>query len=223
MNNMKFLTILKILLIFIVPFLLFLVVINIYGFDNPFYQQKFLEYGVQQDVLSAVSLHEKVINFIKERTDELPNEFNEKEKRHLWDVRNAVRIATILPYILIILFIILLIVSALILKVNNYVINFVGKVLVFGGFLTVLLAAILFFFISSDFSSSFESFHKLLFEKGTYIFDPAKEVIVRLYPEQLFMDLGIKISQRVVLASAVIILLGALLILKSKNKKNKKG
>ena len=204
------------------PFLLFLVVVNFYGFDSPFYQQKFLEYGVQQDVAEASALHQKIVNFVTGKNDELPDELNEREKQHLWDVRDVVRIATILLYILIILFIILLIVSALILKVNNYVINFVGKVLVFGGFLTILMSAIIFFLISSDFAAAFESFHKLLFEKGTYLFDPAKEMLVRLYPEQLFMDLGIKISEMVILASVVIILFGTFLMLKSKNKKNKK-
>ncbi len=220
---MKFLPISKILLIFILPFLLFLVVINFYEFNNSFYQEKFLEYKVQQDVPELFSLHQKIVNFVTGKNEELPNELNEREKQHLWDVRNVLGIATILLYILIILFIILLIASALTLKVNNYIINFVGKVLVFGGFLTVLLAAVLFFFIRSDFSTSFESFHKLLFGKGSYLFDPTKEVIVRLYPEQLFMDLGIKISEGVILTSAVLILLGGFLILKSKNKKNKRG
>ena len=218
---MKVLTILKILLIFILPFLLFLLVFNFYGFNNIVYQEKFSEYKVQQYVPGAFSLHEAVINFIEGKNDALPNAFNDREKQHLWDVRKVVNISTILLYFLIILFIILLVVSALILKVNNYIINFVGKVLVFGGFLTILLAAVLFFFISSDFSTTFESFHRLLFDKGTYVFDPAKEVIVRLYPEQLFMDLGIGISKGVLVTSVLLILLGAFLILKSKKNKNR--
>ena len=218
---MKFLTIIKVLLIFILPFLLFLLVFNFYGFNNIVYQEKFSEYKVQQYVPGAFSLHENVINFIEGKNDALPDAFNDREKQHLWDVRKVVNISTILLYFLIILFIILLVVSALILKVNNYIINFVGKVLVFGGFLTILLAAVLFFFISSDFSTTFESFHSLLFDKGTYAFDPAKELLVRLYPEQLFMDLGIGISKGVLATSALLILLGAFLILKSKKNKNR--
>lgn len=218
---MRFVTILKLLMILILPFLLFLIVFNFYGFNNIFYQQKFSEYKVQQDVPEALSLHEKVINFITGEKEELPAEFNEREKQHLFDVRKAVRISTILLYIVIILFVLLLVVSAFILKVNNYITNFVGKVLVFGGFLTVMLAVALFFLINSDFSKTFESFHNLLFEKGTYTFDPAKEMIVKLYPEQLFMDLGLRISKNILIASIIVILLGALLIFNSKSKKNK--
>ncbi len=214
---MKFLTISRFLLILILPFTLFLLVLHFVGFNSSFYSQKFSEYNVK----NISSLHEKVISFITGKINELPDEFNEKEKQHLFDVRNAATISTIVLYILVFLFISLLIASILTLKVNNLITNFIGKILVFGGVLAIALAAILFFFINSDFSSTFESFHKLFFEKGTYVFDPAKEIIVRLYPEQLFMDLGIKISKWVILASFILILLGAFLIFKPKSKKNK--
>ncbi|MBI2649915.1 DUF1461 domain-containing protein [Candidatus Woesearchaeota archaeon] len=214
---MKFLTIAKFLLVLILPFLLFLLVLNFVGFDSSFYSQKFSEYNVG----NISPLHEKVISFIEGKINELPGDFNEREKQHLLDVRNAATISTIVLYILVFLFILLLIASILTLKVNNLITNFIGKILVFGGVLTIALAAILFFLINSDFSSTFESFHSLFFKKGTYVFDPAKEIIVRLYPEQLFMDLGIKISKGVVLMSAIAILLGSFLVFKSKSKKNK--
>ena len=101
----------------------------------------------------AGSLHGKVVDFIKGRSADLPEAFSERERQHLLDVRNAVRISTLLLYALIALFILLIIASAFILKINNYITNFVGKVLFFGGVLTVALALILFFLISSDFLS----------------------------------------------------------------------
>ncbi len=216
---MKFLTLSKFLLILMVPFLLFLLVLNFGAFDSLFFREKFSEYKVEQKVPQAILLHEKVINFITGKNNELPNDFNDREKKHLWDVRNIVRISTILLYTLVILFVLLLLISASILKVNNFIANFAGKVLVFGGFLTIMLASALFFLINSDFSAAFESFHKLFFQQGTYSFDPAKEIIVNLYPEQLFMDIGIRISKWVVVASSVVMLLGALLIFKPKEKK----
>ena len=219
---MKFITISKLLMVVILPFLLFIAAFNFYGFDAEFYKEKFSEYEVQNDVPNAVSLNEKIINFITGKNNDVPNEFNDREKQHLRDVRKVVGISTIVLYVFIILFVALLIVSALILKMNNHIINFVGKVLVFGGFLTIILAGLLFFFISSDFSAAFESFHTLLFKKETYVFDPAKEMIVRLYPERIFMDLGIGISKGVIISSTAIILLGLFLLFKSKSKKNKK-
>ncbi|MAG91871.1 hypothetical protein CMO83_04290 [Candidatus Woesearchaeota archaeon] len=214
---MGFLTFSKILLILLLPFLLFLLVFNIVSFDNLFYEKKFAEYQVDQNVAGADSLHEKVINFIRGGNNELPDDFNEREKQHLFDVRNTIRFSTIVFFILIVIFVILLLIAVYTLKINNYITSFVGKILVFGGFLTIILAAVLFLLINSDFAATFESFHLLFFEKGTYLFDPANELIVNLYPEQIFMDLGIKISVWVVLASIIVVVLGFYLL---KNKKN---
>ena len=69
------------------------------------------------------------------------------------------------------------------------------------------------------FPLTFESFHGLLFEKGTYVFDPAKEMLVRLYPEQIFMDLGVRISKMVFFTSLVFIAIGIFLMVKSKKQK----
>ena len=215
---MKFLITSKFLMILISPFLAFLIVLNFAAFDMNFYQKKFSEYQVHKEVGNADSLHKDVTDFLNGKNGELPLGFNEREKKHLWDVRKVVGISTILLYILITLFVLLLISSAFILKVNSQIINFVSKVLIFGGFLTVVLSLILVLYISYNFSAAFESFHRLFFKQGTYTFDPAKEMLTRLYPEQLFMDLGIRISKWVVIGSVGIILLGMLLSSKSKNK-----
>ena len=217
--KLKFPTISKFLMIDVFPFILLLLVSSFVAFDKIFYQEKFLEHKVQQDVSEAFPLHEKVINFIKGKNNELPNEFSEREKQHLFDVRNVARISTIALYVFLILFVLLLTASSFILKVNNKIINFVSKILIFGGLLTVALSLALFLFINYNFSSTFESFHLLFFEKGTYLFDPTNEMITRLYPEQLFMDLGARISKWIITASAIIILVGALLLFKTKKQK----
>ena len=216
---MKFLTISKILLVLILPFLLFLAVLNFAAFDSKFYREKFSKYGVLNDVSGADSIHDKIISFIKGEDSRLPKELNDREKAHLADVRNIAKISRILPYILLVMSAFLFLLSAFILKVNNSIINFVGKALVSGGLLTIILAAALFFLISSDFANAFESFHRIFFEKGTYVFDPAKELLVRIYPEHLFMDLGIRISKYVIISSFIIISLGAFLIFMSKKQK----
>ena len=113
---MKFLSISKFLMILILPFLLFLFFLNYYGFDNSFYQEEFFKYNIQQSVPNAYSLHEKIMNFIEGRSNALPNDFNEREKQHLWDVRLAAEISKIVLYILTILFGILITSSMLILK-----------------------------------------------------------------------------------------------------------
>ena len=215
---MRLIIISKILLIISLPILILLLSADFAAFNNLFYQEKFSEYGVHKEVPQADLLHQRVIGFLKGTSNELPPDFNERERQHLFDVRKIVNVSTILLYILSALFVILLIASALMLKINHLILKFIGKVLLFGGILAMILAAALLFFINSDFSDSFESFHNMLFQKGTYTFDPSKEIIVRLYPEQLFMDFGIRISEFVVIGSAVVILTGALFLLPYKKR-----
>ena len=205
---MKFLTISKTLLISIMPFLLFLIVLNFVGFDKKFYHEKFLEYGVQKDLPNAVLLHETVINFIKGKDLKLPDELNEREKQHLWDVRSILAISKVTLYALLSLFILLFIASAFILKTNNNLSDFAGAVLFFGGLLTIASAVILIFFINFNFSTFFESFHKILFKSGTYTFDPSADIIIKIYPEQLFIELGARIFKVLILVSLIIALTG---------------
>lgn len=216
---MKAVSVSKFLLILIVPLLIFLVVLKTVGFNEIFYKEKFLEYGIRQDIPAADSLHQKVINFIKGASNDLPDEFSQREKQHLWDVRRLANILKIALYMLIALFALLLIGSALVLKASSRILNFVGGALAFGGILSFALAAFLLLLTSFSFSSAFESFHRLFFQDGTYTFDPAMEMLVRLYPEQFFMELGMTASKWVIISSVLVALFGAFLILKSKNKK----
>src|SRR3989344_4233220 len=116
------LTISNALLVLILPILLFLLALNFTAFDELFYRQKFLEYNVDKNL--SESLHPKVIDFIAGKEDGLPGDFNEREKRHLADVRDILKILSILMYALAILFILFLIISSL--KAKNPM-SFIGK------------------------------------------------------------------------------------------------
>ena len=216
---MRYITPFNIVLIILLPLLLFLLVSYFTVFDNSFYQEKFLEYNVDKNIPDATQLHLKVVNFVQGKGTELPKQFNEREIQHLWDVRNIISKSKILLHAVLFSFILLLILSAYLLKSKNRFIKFLGSILFFGGLLTIIIAAFLFLFIKSNFSPTFEAFHMMLFKSGTYTFDPATEMIVNLYPEELFMDLGTRISILVVIAAAIMALVGAVSIFK--NKKNK--
>ena len=216
---MGFLAISKLVLALILPFLIFLGVANQIAFDKQFYANKFYEYGI--NVPEAEAINVDTVDFVSGKTNELPDIYNEREKQHLLDVKNIVRISRLTLYSLTILFISLFLASVFVIKMNNDLANFAGKVLSYGGILTTGLASLLFVMISLNFQASFSSFHDLFFRQGTYIFDPANEMIVRLYPEELFMRLGLRIAKWVLFVSAVIIIIGIFLIVKTKTKRIK--
>ena len=216
---MKLISISRFLLILILPFLIFLIVADFAGFDENFYKNEFSYYNVGKNVPAYAPMHQKVMGFISGKGSELPQQFNSRERQHMADVRSIIRIFTIAMSVLVIVFILLLLVSGFILKANGQLASFIGEVLLYGGFLTIAIGVMLLALLNSYFSSSFESFHKLFFQSGTYSFDPAKEVIVNLYPEQMFMDLGIRISKLTLMCASAIILIGALMVFKSKKNK----
>lgn len=216
---MGFLAVSKILLILSIPFLIFLGAASQIALDKSYYSSKLPEYGI--NFTEADSLNEETIDFVSGKNNELPDVYNEREKQHLQDVKNAVKISKIMLYAFALLSVSLILASAFILKSNSHTANFTGKALAYGGILTIGLAALLIVLISLNFTSAFESLHKLFFRQGTYTFDPENEIIVRLYPEQLFMDIGLKILKWVLLLSAFLATLGIFLIFKSKSKKNK--
>lgn len=217
---MKFLTFASVLMILVLPLLIFLSVFKYASYDQNFYEEKFMEYGVKEDVPNAELLHKKIIEFVSGKSQFAPSELNDREQQHLFDVRRAMRIAAILFYSFLALFALLLYVEISIsFKTGENFMSIIGKVMVFGGLLTIALASILLALIALDFSASFDSFHKILFDKGTYVFNPENEVIVRIYPEQIFQDIGARISKDVIFLSITAIVLGALLMLNSKQKK----
>lgn len=217
---MRFLAVSKILMILIAPFLVFLLVFNLMAFNEPYFKEKFSEYGITDAKL--IGIHEKILKFVKGGNIRLPDELNAREKQHLTDVRDAREISEIVLYVFIFLFVSLLVTSVFTLKINNLITNFIGKILLFGGILTMGISAALFLLIIADFSSAFENFHLLLFQKGTYTFDPASELLTNIYPGQLFMDLGIKISKGVLFTSIVLVLIGLFLLLNPKKEKKLK-
>lgn len=213
---MRFLSISKTALILIIPFLIFLGAASNAAFDKQFYTNKFFEYRI--NVPEAEAINGATVDFVSGNKDELPGVYNEREKRHLHDVRNVAKAGRMIFYFSAILFASLLLASFLVIKPGKNLANFTGAIFAYGGALTIAVAALLLAAAGLNFGPAFESFHRLFFEQGTYTFDPQNEIMVRLYPEQLFMDLGLRILKLALFVSVVIAMTGMFLI--NRNKKN---
>ena len=202
----------KTFLITIIPLFIFLSAAYLAGFSGSFYKEEFSKYNVEKTVPKALELHHNVIDYIKGRGGYLPDNFNEREKKHLHDVKRLFLLSKAALYSLIALAGMAIILSSSKIGNTSDLRQLIGKVLSFGGLLTIAIAALLFLLINSNFSFSFESFHKIFFQPGTYAFDPEYEIIVNLYPEGLFMDLGLRIAKFTAIASFIFIAIGAFLI-----------
>jgi integral membrane protein (TIGR01906 family) len=53
------------------------------------------------------------------------------------------------------------------------------------------------------FDAAFEAFHRLFFSAGSYTFDPAKDKLVQLFPEQFWSEISIAVGVVVLVAAIV--------------------
>ncbi|MBI4452787.1 DUF1461 domain-containing protein [Candidatus Woesearchaeota archaeon] len=196
--------------------LIFILSVNSAAFSGRFYEREFLKHDVGKNVHGYLELHQSVINFIKGESGFLPDRFNEREKQHLQDVRRLVLFSRAAMYLLMALSGILLILSANKFSKRAEFWKFIGNALFFSGLSALLAGIVVFSLVSLSFSSSFDSFHKLFFHEGTYSFDPDTEIIVNIYPEGLFLDLGLRIAKFAAAASLIIMIIGAFLVFKNK-------
>lgn len=209
----------KVVLVLIIPILLLLFILQITSFSDSFYSKEFTQYNVYNNVNNASAIHKKVVNFVQGKNEDLPIQFNDREKEHLKDVRKLVVASKIVLIILVALFLSISFIAVCRINSKSQSKKFFGDVLKFGGVLTLAIFALLQVFMQFSFSQTFESFHRIFFKRGTYAFDPSTELIVNLYPEELFRDLGVRIFAYAVASAIAISLLGMLLTYR--NKKNK--
>ena len=199
----------------IIPIILILISINmpITLYLNSFYFHTFVQkYNTQNDItenLLDYLRYDRTQNFIEDEN------FNEKERSHLLDVKNIIqkfiRIKDISIISLIILFALIAIFSK-----KSALIN-LSKGILAGSILTIAIF-ILFFF--SSFGNLFESFHLIFFEPETWLFSQ-NDMLIILFPLEFFSD----ITTRIVLTAVsigVILLVSSYLIYKLKYKQMEK-
>jgi integral membrane protein (TIGR01906 family) len=58
------------------------------------------------------------------------------------------------------------------------------------------------------FDQAFETFHEIFFPAGTYMFDPATEKLVQLFPDQFWSETSVAISVAVLLLAGLVAVVG---------------
>jgi integral membrane protein (TIGR01906 family) len=177
---------------------LFLLSMSVFSivFDQSHYSPLFEKFGVYGTVRNADELNIHVLDYLAGNEGTLPEAFNEREKGHMEDVKDVFgflkRVLVAFP----------LLVVAAAFKWGKTKKIMVAKSIMAGSLISLILFALLLPFIAFAFSSSFNAFHGIFFEEGSYLFDPATDVLVQLYPEELFFAFAQKIALFAVLLSA---------------------
>ena len=130
--------------------------------------------------------------------------FNERELEHLYDCRRL--ISPIQPGIL---YVLLLATGALLLFCGRRG-RRSGRLHAAWLALALLLLPLMVFGIwaAIDFNAAFTFFHHLLFTNDLWLLDPATDLLIRICPQSMFAEMGLRIARR-----AAFMLLGVPLVL----------
>ena len=128
--------------------------------------------------------------------------FNEREIRHMEDVKGLVSKAFILLYVGLPLWIVLLV------SLKNK--TTIGKVLVFSSFFAESLIVLVVVILFLAFDLAFETFHLVLFDPHSWIFRD-EDMLIRVYPQEFWFNASVLVAIFAFTITSVTLALGFLL------------
>lgn len=196
--------------------------INIVTKDKNYYykyseKNNITEYaGVDSDKLKK--MYSNLIDYIYKGDQNLINtDFNKREVSHMVDVNKLYNINIIATYVAAISLIAYIVYLCFAYKKKRSIyreLKFIRKI-----FLTILFAMIILsIIISIDFDSAFIKFHHLFFNNDLWLLDPRTDIMIRMLPQDFFMNMAIRIGLYFVRFLALIYIILTILIINNKEK-----
>ena len=153
-------------------------------FDQEWYENKFEQYNSYKNIEASERTINKqagnILTYIQSKESLRPILLNEKEQRHMADVRQLVTKGHQLLVVLVLLHLVLWI------QIKEK-----RKTLLYASLLTlVLLGAI----VTMPFEKIFVLFHLAVFVNDLWLLNPLTDNLVNMYPQRIFQTLAIKIG-----------------------------
>jgi len=187
----------KVILIILISLLPILLSSYLVIFNDNFFKGEFFKYNVYQKFpdVDLDKYHEDVLGYLTGNQDNMPSEIilNERELKHMEDVRNVFGI-----YILLLQIVIVGIIAL------AFFAEDLSNILKKAGVISIVLSILLLVFFFFTFNFSFEVFHNLFFEEGSYLFLPT-DSIINIYPQGLFFDIFTRVFFISMLISIILI------------------
>lgn len=191
----------KYTLIALIPIVLILGNFRLLVFNNEFYYDEIYKNNV--DIENAREHTAEIISYLK--TGETINNklISKDELTHLKDVRSLIRIFLTALYILS-----ALAACALIFLIYKHKLLAL-KSAYYGGITTATTILTLLLTLTLAFDQAFFIFHKILFRNDLWLL-PAESTLIRLFPQEFFMDFAKKLGLNTMLMSLLLIMIGRL-------------
>lgn len=178
------------LLKIIFPIAILLIVFQYTAYDVRWYKNEFFKQGIYNQ-LGETRVNDQADNLFKYlRKKKLLEEkyYSQKEILHLKDVKSILYITRHTTWILVILYLVIFLVIAIkkgITECLKIVYKcFIINIITYSIFIIIALVL---------FTQIFYIFHRLLFVNNYWLLDPQIEYLVVIFPQDLFLDLFVKI------------------------------
>lgn len=195
--------------------------INIITKDKEYYyeysqENNITEYtGLNADKVE--DMYSNLIDYIYKGDESLINkDFNEREVSHMVDVHKLYNLNMTVTYItsgILIASIIYLVIAY-----KNNISLYRDLRFIRNAFLIILLAIIILAgIISLDFDQAFIKFHELFFNNDFWLLDPRTDVMIRMLPQDFFMNMAIRIGKALLAHLVVLFVILAIIIKNNKD------
>lgn len=207
----------NIALIILIPILILLGNFAFLAFNEDYYKAQYEKNNVyakipKEEVDKATTELLDYLQFGKEMESDY---FNEKEKLHLKDVRQIIKILLTILYIAVALSTIIIIIS----YAENK--KLLGMSIIGGSLLTIALI-ILTFIILQNFEYSFIKFHEILFTNDLWLLNPRTDKLIVMFPENFFYGITQDIAFRSLITAIATTAAGWLLLIVKKTEHHSK-
>ncbi len=173
------------MLIILLPFMIVLANFRLLVYNEDFYRAELKRADSYSRYNDAGIFTDKLLDYFKNKKA-IPEELNEREKKHMEDVKRIINLAIYALYFLIFTYILLLYFLFRLTKNIDSFFSYFSRAMLAGGLLLLFLM-IISFIIFANFHPYFDRFHYIFFEEGTWNF-PEGSILIRVYPEQFFYD-----------------------------------
>ena len=170
-------------------------------FNNDFYLKECGKLGTDCDKTL------NVVDYLKNNA-ELSSEFNNREISHMKNVKS-------LTYNIMAVYVITLVILVALMLLTFFYNRkrfkeFLSIMLVYVGVFSVALLLFVLIMAILNFDLLFDVFHKIFFEKGTYLFSES-DLLIRLFPRKFFYDISFLIFSTALISSVAVVLIGLII------------
>ncbi len=177
--------------------------------DAPDVSRKTTEY-IGMDSETQKVFAREIVAFMKGETDKQPDVLNEKEQRHMLDVRAITRAAGNMSKT----YLTIAAALAMVIAWTGAKLKSRAKPLMIGSLsavtiLMLVVANLVNEIRTSSFAVAFTTMHETMFDNDLWLLDPATDILIRMMPQQLFEQAllnGANLALRMLIVTVVLLL-----------------